>query len=92
MGLRERSMNRIEFRILRSALVPLVGFVSIGLLFALADIVNYVQLGKRFTPFSVAYPVSAQAYDETQLYVPGARRFFAENSLLMRKFQSPRIQ
>jgi len=61
--------------------VPLVGFVIVALLFALADIVNYAQLGMRFTPFSVAYPVSALTYDETELYVPGARRFFVKNSV-----------
>src|SRR5262249_1580740 len=37
--------------------------------------------GKRFTPFSVAYPVSAPTYDETSVYVPGPRRFFEKNSL-----------
>jgi hypothetical protein len=50
-------------------------------LFALADIADYAQLGKRFRPFSVAYPVSANTYDETQLYAPGARRFFETNSV-----------
>src|SRR5215467_13583277 len=74
-------MKLIEFRVPRSTFISVVGFAIIGLLFALTNIVNYAQLGKRFTPFSVAYPVSAQTYDETSLYVPGPRRFFEENSL-----------
>src|SRR5262249_36428128 len=56
-------------------------FAPVAVLFSLADIINYASLGKRFTPFSVAYPVSAQTYDETQLYVPGVRRFFEKNSI-----------
>ena len=76
-------MKKIETRFLQttSSVVPIVGFAIIALLFALADIANYAQLGERFTPFSVAYPVSALTYDETQVYVPGARRFFETNSL-----------
>jgi hypothetical protein len=73
-------MNQVKFRFSQAAIISVV-FAIIGVLFALADIVNYAQLGRRFTPFSVAYPVSAQTYDETQLYVPGARRFFENNSV-----------
>jgi hypothetical protein len=76
-------MNQIEFRFSQPILtaITIVGFVIIGLLFALVDIVNYAQLGMRFTPFSVAYPVSEKTYDETHMYVPGARRFFEKNSV-----------
>jgi hypothetical protein len=76
-------MSKIGFRFTQttSIAIPIVGFAIIGFLFALADIVNYAELKERFTPFSVAYPVSALTYDETQVYVPGARRFFATNSL-----------
>jgi hypothetical protein len=56
-------------------------FATFALLFALADVANYGRLGSRFTPFSVAYPVSALTYDETQLYVPCARRFFETGDL-----------
>src|SRR5262245_18559674 len=78
-----RSMKPAELRVSRLTLIaiPAIGFAVIGLLFALVDILNYTHLGARFTPFSVAYPVSAQTYDETQLYVPGARRFFEKNSV-----------
>jgi hypothetical protein len=74
---------KIESRFSQIALpaISIAGLVIIGLLFALADIVNYAQLGKRFTPFSVSYQVSELTYDETQVYVPGARRFFEINSL-----------
>jgi hypothetical protein len=76
-------MTKIVFRFTppTSVAIAVVGFVIIGFLFALADIVNYAQLKEQFTPFSVAYSVSALTYDETQAYVPGARRFFATNSL-----------
>src|SRR5690242_7712898 len=76
-------MKRIEFGISRLTLsvASVIGFAIIGLLFALVDVVSYAELGKRFTPFSVAYPVSSLTYDESQLYVPGSRRFFEENSV-----------
>jgi hypothetical protein len=74
---------KIEYRFSQIALpaISIAGLVIIGLLFALPDLVNYAQLGKRFTPFSVAYPLSDLTYDETQVYVPGARRFFETNTL-----------
>jgi hypothetical protein len=76
-------MKQTKCQVSRRALqaVSVAGFVILGLLFALGDIVNYAQLGQRFTPFSVAYPVSAQTYDETGVYVPGARWFFDENKV-----------
>src|SRR5262245_55592978 len=76
-------MYQIEIRgaRLKFGAVTIVGFAIIALLFGLADIINYAQLKNLFTPFSVAYPVSAQTYDETQLYVPGARRFFEKGSI-----------
>src|SRR5262245_591734 len=76
-------MKQIEYRVSRSTLIAIsvAGFAIIGFLFALANIVNYSQLGNRFTPFSVAYRVSALTYDETELYVAVARRFFEKNSV-----------
>lgn len=56
-------------------------FVGFALVFALTDLANYARLGDRFTPFSVAYPISALTYDETSAYVPCARRFFEQSSL-----------
>jgi hypothetical protein len=80
---RKYNIEKIGFEVSWPTLsvMLVIGFMIIGILFALADVVNYSQLGKRFTPFSVAYPVSALTYDETQLYVPGARHFFENNSL-----------
>ena len=63
-------------------LVPAIGFAVMAVLFALHDVAIWSMLGRDFTPFSVAYPVSAQTYDETHLYVPGARRFFERGSIL----------
>lgn len=61
--------------------IPAAGFAIMMVLFALVDIVNYAQLGKRFTPFSVAFPVSALTSDESQLYAPPARWFFEKDRL-----------
>lgn len=55
-----------------------LGFMFAAVLFALPDLMMWHTLGDRFVPFSVSPPVSAQTYDETQLYVPGARRFMEE--------------
>ena len=74
-------MSKIGSGFAQVIAISFVGFTFMGLLFALVDILNCARLGERFTPFSVAYPVSALTYDETQVYVPGPRRFFETNSL-----------
>ena len=61
--------------------VPFIGFVVMASLFALKDLAIWSTLGSQFTPFSVAYPISAQVYDETHMYAPGPRRFFEKTSL-----------
>ena len=72
--------TKFEFSWSTSIALPIACFVVIGFLFSLADITTYAQLKEQFTPFSAAYSVSALTYDETQVYVPGARRFFETNS------------
>jgi hypothetical protein len=76
-------MKKIGFRSsgVMLSVIPVAGFAIVGLLFALTDLIEYGQLGKNFTPFSVAYSVSELTYDETQVYVPGPRRLFETNSL-----------
>ena len=50
-------MKQIQLRLSQPTLsaICIAGFAIIGLLFALADIVNYAQLREQFTPFSVAF-------------------------------------
>ena len=71
-------MSKTEFRF---STICVAGFAIMGLLFAFVDLLNYAQLRERFTPFSVADEVSNLTYDEAQVYVPGARRFYEKNDL-----------
>jgi hypothetical protein len=76
--MKRTEFNRAKFR---PYVIYSAAFATFALLFALADVTNYVRLGDRFTPFSVAYPISALTYDETSAYVPCARRFFETSNL-----------
>jgi hypothetical protein len=80
---KSNSMKRTEFNWadFRFYAIYSAVFATFALLFALADMANYARLGDRFTPFSVAYPISALTYDETSAYVPCARRFFETSNL-----------
>jgi hypothetical protein len=54
---------------------PLLLTTLFILLYGIPDLYGFMRLGVAYTPFSVSENVSAQTYDETQLYAPVARRF-----------------
>jgi len=74
-------MNEVKANFSQSFVLPFFLTIAFVFLYGIQDLAGFARFGGAYTPFAASEAVSAQTYDETQLYAPGARRFAETGSL-----------